>query len=46
MTNREVAAALFISPEPVDADLTGVYRKMGIASRAQLGARMASGEGA
>jgi ATP/maltotriose-dependent transcriptional regulator MalT len=42
MTNREVAAALFISPKTVDANLGRVYRKLGIASRAQLGARMAA----
>jgi DNA-binding CsgD family transcriptional regulator len=45
-TNREVAAALFISSKTVDANLTRVYRKLGIASRAQLGARMASGDDA
>jgi DNA-binding CsgD family transcriptional regulator len=42
MTNREVAAALFISPKTVDANLGRIYRKLGIASRAELGARMAA----
>lgn len=39
MTNREVAVALFISP--VEANLARVYRKLGIHSRAELGARLA-----
>jgi DNA-binding CsgD family transcriptional regulator len=41
MTRREVAAALFISPKTVDAALMRVYRKLGVSSRAELGARMA-----
>jgi DNA-binding CsgD family transcriptional regulator len=41
LTNREVAASLFLSPKTVDANLARVYRKLGIGSRAQLGARMA-----
>ncbi|HWI08973.1 MAG TPA: AAA family ATPase [Solirubrobacteraceae bacterium] len=40
MTNREVAAALFISAKTVEANLARAYRKLGIASRAELGARM------
>ncbi|HST25029.1 MAG TPA: AAA family ATPase [Gaiellaceae bacterium] len=40
-TNREVAQALFISPKTVEANLSRVYRKLGIHSRAELGARMA-----
>jgi DNA-binding CsgD family transcriptional regulator len=40
MTNREVAAALFISPKTVEANLARVYRKLGIGSRAELGSRM------
>jgi DNA-binding CsgD family transcriptional regulator len=43
MTNREVARAAFMSPKTVEANLTRVYRKLGIRSRAELGARMASG---
>jgi DNA-binding CsgD family transcriptional regulator len=42
MTNREVAAALFLSPKTVEANLARAYRKLGIASRAELGARMAA----
>jgi DNA-binding CsgD family transcriptional regulator len=40
LTNREVAAQLFISPKTVEANLARVYRKLGIGSRAQLGARL------
>lgn len=43
MTNREVAAALLISPKTVEANLARVYRKLGIRTRAELGTRMASG---
>ncbi|XTP35236.1 AAA family ATPase [Mycobacterium sp. TJFP1] len=41
MTNRDVAAALFISPKTVEANLSRIYRKLGINSRAALGRRMA-----
>ena len=41
MRNREVAAALFISPKTVEANLARIYRKLGIRSRAELGRRMA-----
>jgi len=37
MTNRDVAAALFISPKTVDANLGRIYRKLGIKTRAELG---------
>jgi DNA-binding CsgD family transcriptional regulator len=37
-TNRQVAATLFMSPKTVEANLARVYRKLGISSRAQLGA--------
>ena len=39
-TNREIAEALFISPKTVEANLAHIYRKLGIRSRAELGARM------
>ncbi|MDR9373156.1 helix-turn-helix transcriptional regulator, partial [Conexibacter sp. JD483] len=42
MTNREVAAALFLSPKTVEAHLARVYRKLGIRSRAELGSRLAA----
>jgi DNA-binding NarL/FixJ family response regulator len=41
LTNKEVAQALFISPKTVEANLARVYGKLGIRSRAELGARMA-----
>jgi len=37
LTNREVAAKLFISPKTVEANLTRAYRKLEISSRAELG---------
>jgi DNA-binding NarL/FixJ family response regulator len=44
MTNREVAAALFISPKTVESNLARVYRKLAIRSRAELGSRMSQQE--
>jgi DNA-binding CsgD family transcriptional regulator len=41
-TNREVAQQLFMSPKTVEANLARVYRKLGIRSRAELGARIAA----
>ena len=38
--NREVAAALFMSVNTVEANLKRIYRKLGITSRTQLAARM------
>jgi DNA-binding CsgD family transcriptional regulator len=37
MTNKDVAAALFISPKTVEANLVRIYRKLGIKTRAELG---------
>jgi DNA-binding CsgD family transcriptional regulator len=37
MTNRDVAAKLFISPKTVEHNLARAYRKLGIRSRAELG---------
>jgi DNA-binding CsgD family transcriptional regulator len=39
-TNRQVAAALFLSPRTVEANLARAYRKLGVSSRAELGAAM------
>jgi DNA-binding CsgD family transcriptional regulator len=40
MTNRDVAAALFISVKTVEVNLTRIYRKLDIRSRAELGRRI------
>lgn len=40
MTNRDVAAALFITPKTVEHNITRIYRKLGIHTRAQLGQRI------
>jgi DNA-binding CsgD family transcriptional regulator len=44
LTNREVAAQLFMSSKTVESNLARAYRKLGIRSRAELGARLASAE--
>ena len=41
ITNREIARAVFMSDKTVEAHIARVYRKLGIHSRAELGARMA-----
>jgi len=40
LTNRQVAQALFLSPRTVEANLARAYRKLGVSSRAELGAAM------
>jgi DNA-binding CsgD family transcriptional regulator len=40
MSNREIAAAVYISTKTVESVLTRVYRKLGVRSRAMLGRRM------
>jgi DNA-binding CsgD family transcriptional regulator len=42
LTNREVAEAAFMSPKTVEGVLGRVYRKLGISSRAELGAQIGS----
>jgi DNA-binding CsgD family transcriptional regulator len=42
-TNREVAAALFVTEHTVEAALTRVYRKLGVRSRTELAHRLARG---
>jgi DNA-binding NarL/FixJ family response regulator len=40
LTNRDVAGKLFVSTKTADTNLTQVYRKLGIHSRAELGRLM------
>jgi len=40
LTNRRIAEHMFISPKTVEANLSRAYRKLGIHSRAELGALM------
>ena len=42
-TSRDVASALFLSPKTVEANLSRAYQKLGIRSRAELGAVMREG---
>jgi DNA-binding CsgD family transcriptional regulator len=44
VTNREMAAVLFISPKTVEATLSRIYRKLNIRSRAELGRIMRSAD--
>jgi DNA-binding NarL/FixJ family response regulator len=46
LTNREVAATLFVSPKTVEANLSRAYRKLSVHSRAELGRRMAENHSA
>ncbi len=41
LTNKEIAAQLFMSRRTVEANLARAYRKLGIGTRAELGAIMA-----
>jgi DNA-binding CsgD family transcriptional regulator len=41
MTNREVAAALYVTPRTVEGTLTRVYMKLGVRSRTELARRLA-----
>jgi hypothetical protein len=42
LTNREIAAALFLSPRTVEHHVTSVLRKRGLNSRVELAAEFAS----
>jgi DNA-binding CsgD family transcriptional regulator len=44
LSNKEIAAELFVSPKTVETNLSSVYRKLGIRSRAQLHARLNNGD--
>jgi len=39
-SNREAAAALFVSPKTIESHLNSVYRKLGIRSRTELVRRL------
>ncbi len=41
LTTRQAAEAAFMSPKTVEANLTRIYRKLGLSSRAELGAWLA-----
>ena len=45
MTNRAVAAALFVSESTVRANLKHIYSKLGIRSRTELAARLGKADG-
>jgi DNA-binding CsgD family transcriptional regulator len=45
LTTRQIADAAFVSPKTVEANLTRAYRKLGIRSRAELGAWVQQREG-
>jgi DNA-binding CsgD family transcriptional regulator len=46
MRNRDIAERLFISPKTVEANLARAYRKLGVRTRAELGAAIAVREAA
>jgi DNA-binding CsgD family transcriptional regulator len=43
-SNREVGAALFVTPKTVESALTRVYRKLGVRSRTELARRLVRSE--
>jgi DNA-binding CsgD family transcriptional regulator len=43
-SNRDIAQALYVTPKTVEFHLTGVYRKLGISTRAALPAALADKE--
>ena len=44
LTNREIASAAFMSEKTVEANLSRVYRKLGLRSRTELARRLADAE--
>jgi DNA-binding CsgD family transcriptional regulator len=45
LTNREIADRVFVSPKTVEVNLTRIYRKLGVRSRAALANRFAKDAG-
>jgi DNA-binding CsgD family transcriptional regulator len=43
LTNRDIAAELFVSVKTVEANMSRIYRKLGIRSRAELGRKIDGG---
>ena len=41
-TNREVAAALYVSPKTIEVHLSRIFRKLGVRSRTELATRIAA----
>ena len=44
-TNKEAAAALFVSPKTIDYHLAAIYRKLEIRSRVELAVLLARSDG-
>lgn len=44
LSNKEIAAELFLAPKTIEMNLSSVYRKLGIRSRAQLHSRLGAAE--
>jgi DNA-binding NarL/FixJ family response regulator len=42
-SNKEVAAAMFVTPKTVETNLSRIYAKLGIHSRTELARRIAEG---
>ncbi len=45
LTNREIADRAFLSPKTVEVNLTRIYRKLGVRSRAALASRFVANQG-